>query len=568
MVSMALHLMEILLSLQLMVSITSVCGETANKLKDRPVSPKKSVSWEEIESVTPTPGGDKVVEGSIPSRSDLTMISTDPDAIILDQHLHDRDIGDVMDAAHKGNYIGTRSRHKGPLLSMTDSSTFDFHANQTSVVEDKSKLRNSQPKGLLAASVKGGIHSSIYRSVTGVHQMLSNHQRFDAIGGKHAALRATIESDPRCAEAWLKEVNGLLESGNLVMMNIKEVPKGYKAIGYSGAFKHKYNPITKQYTSTRARFAPHGFRQIKGRDFDPDETAAPTLSMEAVHLYSMFMATKCPYKRARDVVSAFTSVELKELIIVEWPVGIPYVAGKCMRLGKMCYGLKQAAWVFDQKVKTVLLSLEFEPTLFDSCFYFQFIYEDGNKFLVIVCVYVDNFNIIAEREVDVIHFDKEISKALETWVEDPNVMLGIVFVETSNSLQLNMRFQVDAILERYKMLDCNVKRTPLPSGVLLGPVVEARQTAASQEFPYPELTGSLLWVIRCSFLNAKYACNQLCAHMSKWDETHVSAAIHLNRLLSILNRFEMMDCCSENNLSSIDCRCTFSVTLISLATQR
>ena len=117
---------------------------------------------------------------------------------------------------------------------------------------------------------------------------------------------------------------------------------------------------------------------------------------------------------------------------------------------------------------------EFEPTLFDSCFYFQFIYEDGNKFLVIVCVYVDNFNIIAEREVDVIHFDKEIRKALETRVEDPNVMLGIVFVETSTSLQLNMRFQVDAILERYKMLDCNIKRTPLPSGVLLGPAVEAK----------------------------------------------------------------------------------------------
>ena len=81
------------------------------------------------------------------------------------------------------------------------------------------------------------------------------------------------------------------------------------------------------------------------------------------------------------------------------------------------------------------------------------------------------------------------------------------------------------------MLDCNVKRTPLPSGVLLGPAVEAKQSAASQEFPYPELTGSLLWVIRCSFLNVKYACNQLCAHMSKWDETHVAAAIHLTKYI-------------------------------------
>ena len=375
------------------------------------------------------------------------------------------------------SYLGTKSRNRGPLVSMTDSSTFDFHANQVLTMEDKGKLRNSKPKSLLAASVKGVIHSSIYRSVTGVHQMLSKSQRFDAIGGKHAALRTTIESDPRCAEAWLKEVNGLLASGNLVMMNIKDVPSGYKAIGYSGAFKHKYNPITKQYASTRARFARHGLRQIKGRDYDPDEIAAPTLSMEAVHLYAMFLATKCPHKRARDAVSAFTSVELKELIIVEWPVGIPYVAGKCMRLGKMCYGLKQAAWVFHQKVKAVLLSLQFELTLFDACFYFQFIHEGDQKYLVIVCVYVDNFNLIGERESDVIHFDKGISKMLETRVEDPNVMLGIVFVDTPESLQLNMRFQVDAILERYKLIDCNIKRTPLPSGVFLCPAVEAKQTA-------------------------------------------------------------------------------------------
>ena len=153
-----------------------------------------------------------------------------------------------------------------------------------------------------------------------------------------------------------------LANGNLVMMDISEVHKGYKAIGYAAAFKHKYNPLTKQYTGTRARLAPHGFRQIQGRDYDPNETAAPTLSLEALHVYAMFSATRCRHKRARDVVSAFTSVELKELIIIEWPVGLPYVKGKCMRLGKMVYGLKQAAWVFHEKVRAVLLSLGFEPT--------------------------------------------------------------------------------------------------------------------------------------------------------------------------------------------------------------
>ena len=158
--------------------------------------------------------------------------------------------------------------------------------------------------------------------------------------------------------------------------------------------------------------------------------------MEAVHLYAMLHATKCPYKRVRDVVSAFTSVELKELIIVEWPVGISYVAGKCMKLGKMCYGLKQAAWVFHQKVKSVLLSLDFEPTRFDACFYYQFVSDGESMFLVIVYVYVDNFNLIAERESDVIHFDAVISKCLKTRVEDPNVILGIVFVDTPIEVNL------------------------------------------------------------------------------------------------------------------------------------
>ena len=84
---------------------------------------------------------------------------------------------------------------------------------------------------------------------------------------------------------------------------------------------------------------------MAGRDVDTEEIAAPTLSMESFHVYVMLMATRCPYRRARDAISAFTTVELKELIIVEWPVGLPYVEGKCMKLGKMVYGLRQAAYV-------------------------------------------------------------------------------------------------------------------------------------------------------------------------------------------------------------------------------
>ena len=108
-----------------------------------------------------------------------------------------------------------------------------------------------------------------------------------------------------------------MASNYLVIVDTTTVPRGYKAIGYTAVFKKKYHPVTGQYLSTRARIAPHGFRQIVNRDYDPDKIAAPTLSIEALHLFAMFSINKCRYKRARDAVSAFTTVDLDNLIIIE-----------------------------------------------------------------------------------------------------------------------------------------------------------------------------------------------------------------------------------------------------------
>ena len=218
------------------------------------------------------------------------------------------------------------------------------------------------------------------------------------MGGRHAKLVEALKV-PRNAEAWDQELRSLLSNGNLVIIDITEVPSGYKPIGYAAAFKDKYNPITKQYASTRARFAPHGFRQIAGRDFD----------------------------------------------------------------------------------------------------------------------------IEGEREEDVVYYDTELAKAIDTRGEDPHIILGVVLVETAHSVQLNMRFQIEAVLERYGMLDANVKQTPLPASLVLRASTDL-QTAESKQYPYAEVVGSVMWIIRCTFVSAKYACNTLCAHMTKWDSTHVAAA--------------------------------------------
>ena len=110
-------------------------------------------------------------------------------------------------------------------------------------------------------------------------------------------------------------------------------------------------------------------------------------------------------------------------------------------------------------------------------------------------------------------------------------MLGIVYVDTPNTLQLNMRFQIDTILECYQMIDCSIKKTPAPSGLVLLPADQSLQTPESRLYPYPEEVGSVMWVIRCTQLSAKFTCNTLCAHMTSWDSTHVAAACHILKYL-------------------------------------
>ena len=163
-----------------------------------------------------------------PEPRHLTVMKEEPVAVLMDQHLEDRDLADLMDAAHRGRYMGTRSRNTGPLVSLTDASTFDLHATFTqgevttcpseptvvdgggSVVTHPTKLRNITPKNLLTASVNGGVMASLHRSETGTHQLLSTKVRFNAMGGKQKKLHEQLK-DPRCAEAWRSVIFLLME---------------------------------------------------------------------------------------------------------------------------------------------------------------------------------------------------------------------------------------------------------------------------------------------------------------------------------------------------------------------
>jgi len=58
----------------------------------------------------------------------LATVDDDDDpplAIYMDQQIEDRDLGDLLTAAHKG--YATRARNSEPLMALTDRHTFTFH---------------------------------------------------------------------------------------------------------------------------------------------------------------------------------------------------------------------------------------------------------------------------------------------------------------------------------------------------------------------------------------------------------------------------------------------------------
>ena len=92
----------------------------------------------------------------------------------------------------------------------------------------------------------------------------------------------------------LDELKTLFSSG---AAKVVDLPPGRKAIKAIWVHKYKHDKDG-NFTRARSRVCPQGFRQIAGVDYDPDEVAAPTLSLETAILCTvgcMSHSSICPF---------------------------------------------------------------------------------------------------------------------------------------------------------------------------------------------------------------------------------------------------------------------------------
>jgi hypothetical protein len=154
----------------------------------------------------------------------------------------------------------------------------------------------------------------------------------------------------------------------------------------------------------KARMVAKGYSQHPGFDFK--ETLAPTVRYSTIQIILAIAALEDLKLCSLDISHAYLNGKLEEEIYMKQPeefeVGEPeYVC----KLKKLLYGLKQAGWVWNRKLHSVLLSMGFQHTQSDHGLYlFQ-----RDDICIFLPVFVDDLTLAGKKGTNFDTFIEELS---------------------------------------------------------------------------------------------------------------------------------------------------------------
>jgi len=147
----------------------------------------------------------------------------------------------------------------------------------------------------------------------------------------------------------------------------------------------------------KARLATKGFHQIFGQDCK--ETFSPVARLTTIRLlYSISVLLNLRVTQL-DVETAFVNAELPEgeQVYIEPPPLMNLQKGKCYRLKRSLYGLKQSPRLWNNTINKFLLEIGFRRLSTDSCIYVKGIPNSSQPYLILA-LYVDNLILMSNED--------------------------------------------------------------------------------------------------------------------------------------------------------------------------
>ncbi len=193
------------------------------------------------------------------------------------------------------------------------------------------------------------------------------------------------------------------------------------------------------------------------------ETYAPTVRAESVRLFHIYCVEEGLHIGQYDVPQAFLKADIDHDIFVYPPNGQSEFPGQILKLKRALYGGKQSAFLWFTMMNAFLLSLGFESSPLDNCFY--------RRPHAILILYCDDLRIGASPEVLVsLHAALKDKFEITTAPDDRFLGMDTTYDINLGILKLSMTNYIQSTMERFKDFDL------------------------SQGYPYRELVGCLLWV--------------------------------------------------------------------------
>ena len=241
-----------------------------------------------------------------------------------------------------------------------------------------------------------------------------------------------------------------------------DLPPGRKYIGTKWVFKMKRdgnnNPMR-----YKTRLVAKGYSQIAGINFD--KTFAPVVRIESIRCLLAFAAFFNLDIKQIDCKTAFLNGNSDLEIYVQQPEGFSSrkYPRKVLRLNKSLYGLKQAPRIWYLLLCSVIQNLGFIPLESDTSIYVAI---DRR---ILIAVYVDDILIFGQKsECDEVFNQLKVHFKMED-LDYPKTFLGLNIIRHENgSISINQAGYIDRMLNRFKMMDAKIAKTPLdPSLPLL-----------------------------------------------------------------------------------------------------
>lgn len=289
-------------------------------------------------------------------------------------------------------------------------------------------------------------------------------------------------------------------------------------------YKLKYNENGKP-ARYKARWVVKGFLQKHGIDYDQTfASVAKSMSYKTI----IALATSHDWDIDQmDIITAFLHGDVEQDIFVEQPFGFDKNDKVC-HLRKALYGLKQSPRLWQNKLKSTLLSGGFAPLVTDESIYLN------KTTKVIIITYVDDILITGPTRANIDSTKGFLAKYFNvTDMGAVSFFLGIRITRDRKLCTTNLTQDTYAlkILDTFRMQDCKQVKRPLPDGVLNVLVQNTEIATAKDTNLYQSIVGSLQYLATQTRPDLSFTVGKLARFATNPSPCHIKCALHALRYL-------------------------------------